>query len=126
MRERTRAHPCRFTLLVPAVAHGLHRAVDPEDQCCAEAKRTIDILLPILEATTNRAIKTIIGAHEPLAAIQDALNDHNFDEVILGLGTRPSRWARWAHLDLRRKVADLDQHVSVFSTGHSTQSPIAA
>jgi hypothetical protein len=35
------AHRCRFTLLVPAVAHGLHRVFDPEDQCCAEAERRL-------------------------------------------------------------------------------------
>jgi hypothetical protein len=31
---RAAREACVFTLLVPATAHGLHWAVDPEDQCC--------------------------------------------------------------------------------------------
>jgi hypothetical protein len=120
MRERDHAHPSRFTLLVPAVAHGLHRYVDPEDQCCDEAQRTIDILRPQLERATGHAVETIIGAHETLAAIQDALHEHHFDEVILT--SQPSRLSRWAHVDLRRKVADLDRHIRVLTV--DTDAPV--
>lgn len=95
MRQRARAHDCRFTLLVPAVAHGLHRHVDPEDPCCAEAQETIDILLPRLERATRAPVEAMIGAHEPLAAIQDALNIRHFDEVILKL-CRPGPAGRGA------------------------------
>ena len=31
VHERVEAGWCHFTLLIPAVAHGLHRVVDPED-----------------------------------------------------------------------------------------------
>lgn len=124
MRERDQAHPSRFTLLVPAVAHGLHRYVDPEDQCCDEAQQTIDILRPRLESATGQAVETIIGAHETLAAIQDALNEHHFDEVILT--SQASRLSRWAHVDLRRKVADLDRHIRVLGVGAGASARTAA
>jgi hypothetical protein len=113
MRERDQADHCQFTLLVPAVAHGLHRYVDPEDQCCAEAQHTIDILRLQLERATGDPVETIIGAHEPLATIQDALNNGHFDKVILT--SHASRLSRWAHVDLRRKVADLDRQIRVLS-----------
>ena len=35
---------------------------------------------------------------EPLAAIQDAVNLHGFDELIIS--TLPHRVSRWLHLDL--------------------------
>jgi hypothetical protein len=101
----------RFTLLVPAIAHGLHRVVDPEDQCCAEAERTIDALRPTLEAAAHGQIAALTGSHEPLAAIEDALNFGEFHEVVLAL--RSSRLARGVHLDLPRKVEALGIPVSV-------------
>jgi hypothetical protein len=58
-------------------------------------------------------VETLIGAHEPLAAILDALNNRQFDEVILT--SHASRLSRWAHVDLRRKVADLDRQIRVLS-----------
>jgi hypothetical protein len=105
IRERARVGPCRFTLLVPAVAHGLHRVVDPEDQCCAEAERTIGALRPALEAAAGGPMTVAIGSHDPMAAIQDALNAHPFEEVILA--TRSHRFARWTHVDLTSKVRGL-------------------
>jgi hypothetical protein len=108
VRERPR---CRFTLLVPAVAHGLHRVVDPEDQCCEEAERTIAILRPPIEAAAGRRIPAKTGSHEPLGAIEDALNFGNFDEVVLAIPS--SRLARGVHLDLARKVKGLGLPVTV-------------
>jgi len=58
VRERVNAGSYRFTLLVTAVAHGMHRVVDPEDQCCAEAEETILSLRPALEAAAEGARTT--------------------------------------------------------------------
>jgi hypothetical protein len=118
--QRPRA---RFTLLIPAIAHGLHRVVDPEDQCCAEAERTIAALRPLLEAAAHGPVATLTGSHEPLAAIEDALNFGDFDEVVLA--TRSSRVARGVHLDLARKVDALGVAVSVAAPA-SVQHPDAA
>jgi hypothetical protein len=113
----------RFTLLVPAIAHGLHRVVDPEDQCCAEAERAIAALSPALEAAAGESIATLTGSHEPLAAIEDALNFGDYDEVVLAM--RSSRLARGAHVDLARKVGALGVPVTV-AAPPSLQHPDAA
>jgi hypothetical protein len=102
---RAAAGPCTITLLVPAVASGLHWAVDPEDQCCAKAEAVIAEAVPVLEAAAGSAVDAIVGSHDPLAAVEDALNLRGFDEVIIStLGTRASRWLRF---DLPRRIARL-------------------
>lgn len=120
---RARRGGARFTLLVPAVAHGLHRVVDPEDQCCEGAERTIGILRPSIEAAAGQVVPAIIGSHEPLAAIEDALNSEHFDEVILA--RRSGRLARRVHLDLASKVGALGVLVTV-ATDASDHPPTAA
>jgi hypothetical protein len=111
VRTRGLDRGSRFTLLVPAVAHGLHRIVDPEDACCDEAERTIELLRPAIETAAGRPISTMIGSHEPLAAVEDAVSGQDFDEIILAV--RPGRLARGAHLDLASKVRALGPPVTV-------------
>jgi hypothetical protein len=101
---------CEFTLLVPAVAHGLHRVVDPEEACCEEAEAAVARLLPALEAAAGAPVATRIGAHEVLAAVEDAINDRGFAEVIISAVS--GRVSRLLHVDLPRKIAALDVSVT--------------
>jgi len=105
VRERAARGPCTFTLLVPNSAHGLHRLVDPEDQGRSEAEETLDLAIPLLEDAAGGRVEGVVGDPEPLAAIQDAVNIHGFDEIILS--TLPKRVSRWLRLDLPHKVAGL-------------------
>jgi hypothetical protein len=97
--------PCRFTLLVPASARGLHRVVDPEDHGARAAERVIASALPLLSAAARSPVTGRVGSHEPLAAVQDALNLVGFDEVIVSM--LPARLSRWPRLDLPSKIRDL-------------------
>ena len=105
VRERAARGPCEFTLLVPNTTHGLHKVVDPEDQSRGEAETTIELALPLLEEAAGRPVDAMIGVPEPLAAIQDAVNLHGFDELIIS--TLPSRVSKWLKLDLPHKAAGL-------------------
>jgi hypothetical protein len=105
VRERASRGPCTFTLLVPNTAHGLHRVVDPEDQEQTEAEQTLDLAVPLLEEASGSLVEGIVGDPEPLAAIQDAVNLHGFDEIIIS--TLPKRFSRWLRLDLPHKAAGL-------------------
>jgi hypothetical protein len=109
VRRRAARDDCHFTLLVPAVAHGLHRVVDPEDACCEEAERAIRGLLPALEQAAGSRVAARIGSHEMLAAIEDAVNDAGYDEVMFASG--PNRIERLLRVDLPRKVAALGVEV---------------
>ena len=105
VRERAGKGPCTFTLLVPHTAHGLHRVVDPEDQGQSEAEDVLELALPLLEKAAGSPVEGIVGDPEPLAAIQDAVNLHGFDELIIS--TLPKRFSRWLKLDLPHKAAGL-------------------
>jgi hypothetical protein len=113
VRERAERGPATFTLLVPASAHGLHQLVDPEDQSGSEAEQVIEEALPMLEEAAGEEVDALVGAPEPLAAIQDAVNLHGFDELIIS--TLPKHLSRWLHLDLPRKAAGLGLPVTTVS-----------
>jgi hypothetical protein len=113
IRSRAAEGPCRFTLLVPASPHGLHRVVDPEDHGREEAEAVIELALPHLEEAAGAPVESEVGAPEPLAAVEDALNRAHYDEVIVS--TLPTRVSRWLHLDLPRKVAGLGVPVTTVS-----------
>jgi len=105
VKVRAARGPARFTLLVPNAAHGLHRLVDPEDQADTEAQTTVELAVPLLEQAAGGPVESIIGDPEPLAAIQDAINIHGFDELIIS--TLPKRVSKWLKLDLPSKAAGL-------------------
>jgi len=119
VRERAGTGPCTFTLLIPHTAHGLHRVVDPEDQGQSEAEQTLELALPLIEKAAGGPVEGMIGDPEPLAAIQDAVNLHGFDEIIIS--TLPKKVSRWLHLDLPHKAAGLGLPVTtVTAQGRET------
>jgi hypothetical protein len=115
VRRRAEASPCEFTLLVPRPCHGLHRVVDPEDHGWREAQAVIDTACPVLSDAAGSDVGALIGSHDPVAAVEDALNLHGFDEVIVS--TLPAHASRWLHLDLPSKVAGMGVPVTRVSAG---------
>ena len=103
VRERARRGPSTFTLLVPSTSHGLHQIVDPEDQNSNEASAVVEQALPLLSKAAGAPVEGMTGDPDPSAAIQDAINLHGFDEVIIS--TLPTRLSRWLKLDLPSKVS---------------------
>ena len=122
VRERAERSPARFTLLVPNTASGLERIADPEDHKDTEAQATLELALPLLEEVSRSPVTGMVGVPEPLAAIQDAVNLHGFDEIILS--TLPSRVSRWLKLDLPSKLTGLGLPITtVTATGR--KEPVA-
>ena len=111
VRDRAGRSAAVFTLLVPASAHGLAQITDPEDVGDDEATQTIELATPLLEDAAGGEVDSMIGVAEPLAAIQDAINLHGFDEIIIS--TLPTRVSRWLKLDLPHKAAGLGLPVTL-------------
>ena len=105
VRERAAKGAATFTLLVPNTARGLHKLVDPEDQGQSEAEQTLELAIPLLEEAAGGPVEGMVGDPEPLAAIQDAIHLHGFDEIIIS--TLPTRVSKWLKLDLPSKAAGL-------------------
>ena len=105
VRERAERGPARFTLLVPNTSRGLERIADPEDHSDSEAQGTLELALPLLEDAVGTEVTGMVGSHDPLDAIQDAVNLHGFDEIILS--TLPQRVSKWLKLDLPSKLTGL-------------------
>jgi hypothetical protein len=105
VRERAARGPATFSLLVPNAAHGLHRVVDPEDVQTGEAHDVLELALPLLTEAAGSEVTGMIGDPAPLTAIQDAVNVHGFDEIIIS--TLPARVSRWMKLDLPSKASGL-------------------
>jgi hypothetical protein len=125
VRRRAAGSPCEFTLLVPRPCHGLHRVVDPEDHGWLEAQAVIDLACPLLSDAAGSEVQGLIGSHDPVAAVEDALNVHGFDEAIVS--TLPAHLSRWLHLDLPSKVEGMGVPVTrVTGTGAGAQLAHAA
>jgi len=102
---RAGAGPATFTLLVPRMAHGLHRFVDPEDADESEAQEVLELALPLLEEAVGAHVEGKIGDPNPADAIQDAVNIDGYDEIIIS--TLPARVSKWLHINLPAKLTPL-------------------
>jgi hypothetical protein len=122
VRERAAKGPCEFTLLVPNTTHGLHTVVDPEDQSRGEAETVIELAIPLLEQASGGPVDAMIGVPEPLAAIQDAINLHGFDELIIS--TLPSRVSKWLKLDLPSKASGLGLPVTTVTASSRAEANV--
>jgi hypothetical protein len=122
LRERIEAEPSSFYLLVPdtpaadypdvpAAADVLqpgmtwwateYRGPASNEEATAQARQRLDQMLAELVALGIRAEGDLGGAH-PLEAMQKALADHQFDEIIVA--TLPRHLSRWLRTDLPHRA----------------------
>jgi len=106
VRERAARGPAKFTLLVPNPAHGLEAILDSGNHDeTTEAQQVLELAIPLLEEAAGASVDGLVGDSSPMNAIQDAINIHGFDEVIIS--TLPARVSKWLKLDLPSKVTGL-------------------
>jgi len=110
VRERAERGPATFHLVVPRLAQGMHKVVDPQDAGADEAQLVLDDALPKLSEAAGRPVEGSIGDSEPLMAIHDAINLGAYDEIIIS--TLPLGVSRWLKLDLVSKTRALGKPVT--------------
>jgi len=106
VRKRAAAGPAEFFLLVPnpeaAEWHPLH----PEQHDTSAGHAVLALALPLLDEVARGHVGGGVSIrHDPMDAIEEALAERSFDEIILS--TLPSSVSRWLHLDLPRRVEHL-------------------
>jgi hypothetical protein len=103
MRERSERGACKFTLLVPATPHGVSWAADMHSGSEEAESHMARAVERMREAGLD--VEGRVGDPDANAAVQDALNFADFDEVIVS--TLPKHVSKWLKMDLPRRVERL-------------------
>jgi hypothetical protein len=101
LRARAVQGPCEFTLLVPSTPHGIAWAADMFAGG-EEAEQHRRAFVEELREEGLNVADAKVGDPDPLAAIQDECNFHEYDELIVS--TLPLKISKWLHIDLPRKA----------------------
>jgi hypothetical protein len=116
VRERAAKGSCEFTLLVPQL-------IAEETFGDEEARKTVELALPLLEEAAGGEVEARVGDGDPYRAVCDALDDGEFDEIVVS--TLPPRVSRWLSMDLPGRLEALGRRVTVV-TGPESARPVSA
>jgi nucleotide-binding universal stress UspA family protein len=101
LKDRAAQGDCKFHLLVPATPHGASWAMDMHsggEEAEAHLERAVERYREAgLEVDEGK-----IGDPDPVAAVEDAVNFKDFDEIICS--TLPRHVSKWLKLDLPHRV----------------------
>jgi hypothetical protein len=107
LRRRPAATSTSYTLLVPAVPHGLSWAADMKSGW-PEAISRAELGAERMRLAGIDLERTIVGDPDPFAAVGDVLHGGGYDEVIVS--TLPRGVSRWLRVSLPgrlRRATDL-------------------
>jgi hypothetical protein len=97
--RRARAGPCAFALLIPDAPS--RKGMD----------WTLQDAIPLLEREAQSKVRGLVGGPDPFEAVQRAVREEEFDEIIVApLREQRSRWRR---RDLVHRIAGLGLPVTV-------------
>jgi hypothetical protein len=109
VRERAAEGPCTFALLIP------------DEPRKGGADWTLETAIPLLERAAGGRVEGVVGEADPFEAVQTALRDPGFDEVIIS--TLPKRVSEWLRRDLPHRVEKLGVPVTTISQQEEQEAP---
>jgi hypothetical protein len=101
LKERAGRGPVKFHLLVPATPHGVAWAADMHSGG-GEAEAHVHAAVDRLRAEGLEVDDGTVGDPDPVAAVEDAVNFKEFDEIVVS--TLPKHVSKWLRLDLPHRV----------------------
>jgi hypothetical protein len=111
VRKRASEGPCQFALLVPRTFW---------DADTEESAITLELAIPLLEEAAGSHVEGLIGDNDPFVAVTAALEQGDYDEIIIS--TLPTRVSHWLHLDLPARVQRLGLPVTVLTARKSDRN----
>jgi uncharacterized membrane-anchored protein len=118
--NRAAQSPASFFLLVPNGAPHAEITDAERHKHHVEAERALDRALPKLAEAAGAVVGgSVSSRHDPYDAIEEALHDGEFHEVILS--TLPHHISQWLHADLPHRLAHL--RLSVTTVTPETIAP---
>jgi hypothetical protein len=109
VRTRAAKGRCTFALLIPN---------EPRK---GGADWTLETAIPLLEHAAGGSVQGIIGKEDAFEAVESALQDPGFDEVIVS--TLPKRVSEWLRRDLPHRIQNLGVPVTTVSQAEERESP---
>ena len=103
VRRRAQEGPCEFTLLIPDIGAGKNPDWSHETA------------LRLLSRAAGRKVESRTGGPDPVAAVEAAVGDGNFDEIIVS--TLPKKTSKWLRRDLIHQVERLGLPVTAIVPG---------
>jgi hypothetical protein len=104
--DRAARGPARFRLVVPNPGHHGWRPHGGDHPEVTEGEQVLALALPLMqEAARSWVDGHVSPRHDPMDAIEEALQEDDFDEIILS--TLPRSVSIWLHVDLPHRVAHL-------------------
>ena len=105
-RRAAESATASFYLLVPNAAPHAEITDEERRRHHLEAEHVLELALPQLQEAAGRPIDGAVSLrHDPMDAIEEALHDGQFAEVILS--TLPSHISNWLRVDLPERVRHL-------------------
>ena len=109
VRARAAEGPCAFALLIP------------EEPRKGSADWTLETAIPLLERAADGPVESIVGESDPFEAVQAALREPGFDEVIVS--TLPRRISEWLRRDLPHRIQRLGVPVTTITQEEEKEQP---
>jgi hypothetical protein len=101
LKERAGQGEVKFHLLVPSTPHGVAWAADMHSGG-EEAEHDLEAAVSRLRGEGLDVDDGQVGDPDPVAAVEDAVNFKEFDEIIVS--TLPRHVSKWLKLDLPHRV----------------------
>jgi hypothetical protein len=109
--RRAKAHPTEFTLLIP----------DAHDRKTTDWTR--ETAVQLLSRASHTPVDSLLGGPDPFVAVQDAIREGDFDEIIIS--TLPKHTSKWLRRGLIHRVERLGLPVTaVIPTQRSIRDTI--
>src|SRR5262249_32434692 len=123
IRQRAERGPARFHLLVPNPARHAEITDAERQHHHTEGGHILALALPLIDqAAGTHAEGSVSIRHDPMDAIEEALDGADFREIIVS--TLPHSVSRWLHADLPRRVARLGLPVTTVTAEDRDPSPL--